>query len=283
MAYTKGWDESAPSGNLPANQLDTALQETKTALRERLEQIIPHFANDAFDPKRVVAVYSGTLQNRPAVQHGGVVYVATDENKVYYSLPSGSWRAWPSEAGLTMLRGTAAGLPSPAAHDFYYATDTKDLYVRNLADPPQFDLATPDAPASTTTAGPNTATIKRAGYSGGAAAGSRVSGYGDALRVLAVLFSGTTDTNGFIILDIKEFNVVKGTEEPAGDYLAGNIFSLHTERAMLGASTYPTNAQVGTIETDTTNNTIRFQILTEAGAAVTNTSITVHITMFFGA
>jgi hypothetical protein len=133
MAYTKVWDEAAPPGSLPADQIDTAIQDTKIALRERLEQVIPNFGSDAEDPKKVKAVLVGDVVDRPAVTTSGIVFVATDEGKVYFSLDGGTWDEWPSEAAV--LRGTEAEKPNPATADFFYETDTEILYVNDGDDP----------------------------------------------------------------------------------------------------------------------------------------------------
>lgn len=99
MPYQRIWHEGVPAGTLPANQIDTEFQNLKADLRERLEQAIPGFADDLTDPKRVRAVYAGTLAVRPDPaslgQSRGVVYIATDEGRTYYTDNNGAWQTWP--------------------------------------------------------------------------------------------------------------------------------------------------------------------------------------------
>lgn len=55
MAYNVAWDESLPDGDITAaDDLDTELQNLKTSLRERLEQVIPDFGDDLVDPKVLI-------------------------------------------------------------------------------------------------------------------------------------------------------------------------------------------------------------------------------------
>lgn len=139
MAYQRSWDESSPPGTLPADQIDTAIQNDKIATRERLEQVIPGFGDDNVDPKRVRSLLIGTLAQRPSVNFGGAIFYATDENKLFYSDSGGNWQDWPSSgSGVTLLRGTAVERPNPATADFYYATDTGQFFVKNAADPPAY-------------------------------------------------------------------------------------------------------------------------------------------------
>lgn len=52
MAYSIAWAEgSPPGGSTPADTIDTELQNLKISIRERLEQIIPDWADDDVDPK----------------------------------------------------------------------------------------------------------------------------------------------------------------------------------------------------------------------------------------
>jgi hypothetical protein len=52
MAYTVPWDESSPDGAItPAADIDVELQDLKTSVAERLEQVIPGWRDDLVDPK----------------------------------------------------------------------------------------------------------------------------------------------------------------------------------------------------------------------------------------
>lgn len=54
MAYSIPWDEADPPGaTTPADTIDTELQELKVSIRERIEDVIPDWSNDAVDPKTI--------------------------------------------------------------------------------------------------------------------------------------------------------------------------------------------------------------------------------------
>lgn len=84
MAYSESWDEAAPPGSSNAATIDTIIQLVKTALRERLEQVIPDFGDDLIDPKRIV-IGIDVVANRPAAidAYAGEVFYATDETIIY--------------------------------------------------------------------------------------------------------------------------------------------------------------------------------------------------------
>ena len=57
MAYTVPWDEASPDGAItPAADIDVELQNLKTSVAERLEDVIPDWRDDLVDPK-VLAPY----------------------------------------------------------------------------------------------------------------------------------------------------------------------------------------------------------------------------------
>lgn len=84
MVYSNSWDEAAPPGTDLANTLDTIIQNKMIDIRQRIEQVIPDWADDAVDPKRAV-IYSGTVANRPdtADANAGEFFYATDEQILY--------------------------------------------------------------------------------------------------------------------------------------------------------------------------------------------------------
>lgn len=54
MAYNIPWDESAPDGSITAAaDIDVIIQQLKESIRERLEDVIPDWANDGVDPKTI--------------------------------------------------------------------------------------------------------------------------------------------------------------------------------------------------------------------------------------
>ena len=55
MPYAKPWNESVPDGDDLVADLDTVVQDFKIAVRERLEDVIPGFSNDAVQPKTLAA------------------------------------------------------------------------------------------------------------------------------------------------------------------------------------------------------------------------------------
>ena len=57
MAYVIPWDEASPDGAItPAAYIDVELQDLKTSVAERLEDVIPGWRDDLVDPK-VLAPY----------------------------------------------------------------------------------------------------------------------------------------------------------------------------------------------------------------------------------
>lgn len=131
MAYTVGWDESAPLGSAAANTIDTEFQNLKLSIRERLEDTFPQWGNDSVDPKKV-HVHSGTAANRPTTSLStGQVYFATDTKTI--SVYSGS--AWVEATGQGVLKvGDTSSRPAAndvAAPLFYYDNEAFVLYIND--------------------------------------------------------------------------------------------------------------------------------------------------------
>lgn len=74
MAYSKAWNESLPDGSENANTLETIIQDFKIAMRERLEDLIDNWTNDATDPKTfnaskvLAAIATGKLATLAATE-----------------------------------------------------------------------------------------------------------------------------------------------------------------------------------------------------------------------
>lgn len=129
MPYVQPWDETTPDGAVtPANTIDTIIINLETAIRERLQQVIPGFGNDLVDPK-VLAVQSGVEANRPAVQSVGHVYFATDTGRLWLGKADGTWVDIRETS--FVLVDVAASIPNPPKEKgiLFYATDTKELSV----------------------------------------------------------------------------------------------------------------------------------------------------------
>lgn len=94
MAYTQGWDASAPDGaTTPAADIDVEIQNLKTALGERLVQVIPEWADDLEDPKKIAIVY-GLIADRPGTpDFPGELYFATDTGVLYIADGTPEWKA----------------------------------------------------------------------------------------------------------------------------------------------------------------------------------------------
>lgn len=129
MAYTRAWNEATPAGTLPADQIDTAIQDDKIAVRERLEQVIPDFGNDLIDPKVLAAgsarISVGTEAARPANPTlDGEVYFATDTE----TLSIGSGGAWIDYK--KVLIGDESALPAnPEEGQVFFAMDTGKVFL----------------------------------------------------------------------------------------------------------------------------------------------------------
>jgi len=64
MAYVIPWDEASPDGAItPAADIDVELQDLKTSVAERLEQVIPGWRDDLVDPK---VIPSAAIDNSSA-------------------------------------------------------------------------------------------------------------------------------------------------------------------------------------------------------------------------
>jgi hypothetical protein len=73
MPYSIPWDETQPDGSEPASTIDTEIRDVKTAIRERIESIIPGWGNDATEPKILnlsghsIAQLTGTERARVSI------------------------------------------------------------------------------------------------------------------------------------------------------------------------------------------------------------------------
>lgn len=54
MAYNIPWNESSPPGSADADTLETEIQNLKESIRERIEDVVSDWANDAVDPKSLI-------------------------------------------------------------------------------------------------------------------------------------------------------------------------------------------------------------------------------------
>lgn len=90
MPYTKGWNESEPAGTSAAAALDSAIQDLKFGLRERLEQVIPSFGNDGVDPKVLAAgsarVVMGDEEAKPEPDFVGQILYAEDTKRIFIAI-----------------------------------------------------------------------------------------------------------------------------------------------------------------------------------------------------
>ncbi len=85
MAYTIPWDESDPDGSITAaSDIDAEFQQLKTALRERLEQVIPDFGDDMVDPK-VIPAGSILLSHIHAESAGGATFSVSGSSPQVWS------------------------------------------------------------------------------------------------------------------------------------------------------------------------------------------------------
>lgn len=127
--YSRDWNESTPPGTAPANTLDTIIQHFKTDVRERVSVVIPGWADNDEDPKRVM-LPGGLIADRPVGLYTGEVYFASDTQTL--SLWNGT--EWVDIAFSTITRPILTGTISarPAADGSgraYFATDTEQFFV----------------------------------------------------------------------------------------------------------------------------------------------------------
>jgi hypothetical protein len=131
--YTALWDETAPQGTEAAADIDLFFQNTKRDIRERIAQVIPGWADDNEDPKRVVA-HAGGIGVRPTQgdSHSGEFFYNTTTKELQLN-DGTSWDTvatagdtQPIETGTLSQRPAASASTAGRA---FFATDTDVLYV----------------------------------------------------------------------------------------------------------------------------------------------------------
>ncbi len=165
MAFADPWDLTTPADTDWASEGDDRIRELKRALDERLSTLIENWAD------------------------GDLKLIASKLN------------ATPT-AGATIAYGTAVNLPNPAATDFYYATDTDDLYVKNGT---VFNLIHQGSSGSTGGGG----AVFTAVYDGSKPIQSRVSGGVNAAKLTSVLATVTSDGSGFVWFSLDDITVAR--------------------------------------------------------------------------
>lgn len=103
MVYSIGWDASSPDGAItPAADIDEEIQNLKTSLGERLVEVIPEWADDGEEPKKL-AIVVGTLAARPAApDFAGERYFAEDTQTLYIGNTA---LEWVSTGGIVVEEG----------------------------------------------------------------------------------------------------------------------------------------------------------------------------------
>ena len=103
MAYIITWDASSPDGAItPAADIDQEIQDLKASLGERLVQVIPEWADDLADPKKI-AIVVDVIANRPATpDFQGEMFFATDTQTLYIADATPEWK---STGGIAVEEG----------------------------------------------------------------------------------------------------------------------------------------------------------------------------------
>ena len=103
MAYSKGWDASEPDGAItPAADIDVEIQDTKVAVGERLVEVIPLWADDLEQPKKL-SIIVDVIANRAATpDFAGEMFFATDTQVLYVADATPEWK---STGGIVVEEG----------------------------------------------------------------------------------------------------------------------------------------------------------------------------------
>lgn len=103
MAYAQGWDASAPDGAItPAADIDVEIQNLKVALGERLAEVIPEWADDLEEPKKL-SIIVDVIANRAATpDFAGEMFFATDTQVLYVADATPEWK---STGGIVVEEG----------------------------------------------------------------------------------------------------------------------------------------------------------------------------------
>lgn len=149
MAYSNSWDETDPDGAVvSSSQIDEEINQVKTDVRERIEQVIPGWADDTVDPKvlgegegRILVDTEGNLPGSPDFE--GQVFYATDTDNLYVATDASTWTQFtPSGTGggskgsgyslLTFLNWSQVGNSSGSLRTLYTGvarTDASEVDV----------------------------------------------------------------------------------------------------------------------------------------------------------
>lgn len=102
MAYSRSWSEGTPTGSSNPSTIDEELRNLKLAFRERIEDLLPDWANDGVDPKLVnqsfIQIHSlADVTIFPAPVRDGIVSFGKRERTLQVARSS----AWRSTSPLT--------------------------------------------------------------------------------------------------------------------------------------------------------------------------------------
>jgi hypothetical protein len=197
MPFTHPWNEAAPLGSTTdADTIDTIFQQLKLDLRERLEQVIPNFGNNAVDPKKVKLTIDVAASRPVSGAFAGDVYVSSDTDAL--AIWDGS--AWVDiTGGSGIIVDVAANRPNPPSGPglMFFATDTSVLSISSGTGPSVWQ----DVLGGGSGGGP-TPSVAVTNYITANAPGTRadlVTG-----KIIGFVITGLTDVNGEIKVERAE-------------------------------------------------------------------------------
>lgn len=214
MPYTVPWDESSPDGAItPAADIDVELQDLKTSLRERLEQVIPDFGNDLVDPKVIPstvidnstafcwAVYFASVSNQIIPNTGVATQVPL---ALGISVPGANpWTVdggnivYPDDGSYVLIATCSMQLEAPAKSLLGMKTLTLPGGPSQHNDAAQFQITHGDADADVIFTGSAISIVKEA------AAGDKAQAYSTAWDIGGILVTGIAKVTGMTIFALR--------------------------------------------------------------------------------
>lgn len=137
MAYTNNWDETDPDGSIvAASDIDAEIQQVKTDVRERIEEVIPGWPDDSVEPKIMgpgtARIIVDTNANQPASpDFAGQLFYDTTNDELYVGVDASNWEVLPTGGQTWVVVDTEANMPSSPdfSGQLFYSSDTDRLWV----------------------------------------------------------------------------------------------------------------------------------------------------------
>jgi len=139
MAFRIPWDETTPLGSYPADVIDDEIRSVKSAISERISQILPGWDNDAEDPKEFPGWFV-TLETFTTILDQVLTPVQWDTERRdsgdYISLPNDDVVIIAQRAGLHLIGVEIGwGAVTTAGVEVFLRKNAVKLEIDRRADP----------------------------------------------------------------------------------------------------------------------------------------------------